>query len=32
MRGTLKVDGFRIRPLGEYCNSASVSYEVVISP
>ena len=32
MRGTLKVDCFRIRPVGEYCNSASVSYEIIISP
>ena len=32
MRGTFEVEGFRIRPTGKYCNSASVTYEVVISP
>ena len=31
MRGTLKVDCFRIRPVGEYYNSASVSYKIIIS-
>ena len=32
MKGILQVNSFRIRPVGKYYNSASVSYEIIIFP
>ena len=32
MTGTLKVDDFKIRPIGKDGNSASVSYEIIVYP